>query len=166
MAPKKDDEIKNIIETYGNLLYRTAYMFLGNPHDVQDVLQEVLIKYMEKAPVFHEKEHEKAWLLKITSNLCKDYLRFNRRHTYVHLEDLENLPVTSSQREIIREIISLPAKWKTVLLLHYIEGYSVKETAKITGLTESNVKKRLQRGRDALKKQLTECEGLYEQYQL
>ena len=78
---------------------------------------------------------------------------------------IESLPVTSGQREIIREIISLPAKWKTVLLLHYIEGYSIKETAKITGLTESNVKKRLQRGRDALKKQLTECEGLYEQYQ-
>lgn len=168
MVPdKKDNEeaIKNVLTTYGNLLYRTAYIFLGNPHDVQDILQETLIKYMEKAPVFREKEHEKAWLLKVTSNLCRDFLRFHRRHACVNLDDLENLPVPPDQRDFIREITALPAKWKSVLLLHYVEGYSIKETAKITGLTENAVKKRLQRGRDALKKQLAESEGLYEQYQ-
>lgn len=52
MAQKSEEEIRNIIQTYGSLLYRTAFVILGNPHDVQDVLQEVLIKYMEKGAPF------------------------------------------------------------------------------------------------------------------
>ena len=68
MAAKKEEEMKTVIGIYGDLLYRTAYVLLGNPHDVQDVLQEVLLKYMEKAPDFHEEAHRKAWLLKVTAN--------------------------------------------------------------------------------------------------
>ena len=52
MNRKSEEEMQHIIRTYGNLLYRNAYVLLGNPHDVQDVLQEVLLKYMEKTPVF------------------------------------------------------------------------------------------------------------------
>ena len=52
MNRKSEEEMQHIIRTYGNLLYRNAYVLLGNPHDVQDVLQEVLLKYMEKAPCF------------------------------------------------------------------------------------------------------------------
>ena len=165
MAAKKEEEMKTVIGIYGDLLYRTAYVLLGNPHDVQDVLQEVLLKYMEKAPDFHEEAHRKAWLLKVTANLCKDYLRFNRRHAYVNLEELGNIRATSAQQDLLKTIISLPSKWKTVLLLHYVEGYRINEISRMTGLTENAVKKRLQRGREALKQQLTECEGLYEQYQ-
>lgn len=155
MARKSEEEIKNIIRAYGNLLYRTAFVVLGNPHDVQDILQEVLIKYMEKSPPFHDGEHEKAWLLKVTANLCKDYLRFNKRHTYVNLEEAENISASPEQTEILREVISLPAKWKTVLLLHYVEGYQIREISRITGLSEGAVKKRLQRGREALKSKLS-----------
>ena len=52
MNRKSEEELQHIIRTYGNLLYRNAYVLLRNPHDVQDVLQEVLLKYMEKTPVF------------------------------------------------------------------------------------------------------------------
>ncbi len=120
MNQKSEEEIRHAITVYGNLLYRMAYVHLGNIHDVQDVLQEVMIKYMEKSPFFHDSEHEKAWLLKVTSNLCKDYLRFNRRHTYVNLDQLESVCPAPDQRELLSEIISLPAKWKTILLLHYM----------------------------------------------
>ncbi|MDE7334258.1 MAG: RNA polymerase sigma factor [Lachnospiraceae bacterium] len=155
MTRKSEEEIKNVIQTYGNLLYRTACVILGNPHDVQDVLQEVLIKYMEKAPAFHDAEYEKSWLLKVTVNLCKDYLRFNKRHTYVNLEQAENVCASPEQMEILKEVISLPPKWKTVLLLHYVEGYQIREISHITGLSEGAVKKRLQRGREALKQKLS-----------
>lgn len=155
MAQKNEEEIKNVIQTYGNLLYRTAFVILGSPYDVQDVLQEVLIKYMEKSPSFHDAEHEKAWLLRVTANLCKDCLRFNKRHTYVNLEEAQNVCASPEQMEILKEVISLPARWKTVLLLHYVEGYRIKEISRITGLSESAVKKRLQRGREALKCKLS-----------
>lgn len=156
MNRKNEEEIRHVIDVYGNMLYRTAYILLGNIHDVQDVLQEVMIRYMEKAPLFKDAEHEKAWLLKVTSNLCKDYLRFNRRHTYVNLEQLENVCPAPKQRELLTEILSLPAKWKTILLLHYVEGYKISEISGITNLSENAVKKRLQRGKDALRQKLNE----------
>lgn len=153
MTEKNDSEVSHILQTYGDMLYRTACLLLGNPHDVQDALQEVLLRYLEKAPAFASREHEKAWLLRVTANCCKDSLRARRRHSHADLEPLrECLPARESRH--LQELYALPAKWKTVLILHYFEGYSVKEIAGILGLTENAVKKRLQRARDALRLEL------------
>ena len=160
MNTKSETEVQQVIQNYGNLLYRTAYILLGNAHDVQGVLQEVMIKYMEKAPDFQDVEHEKAWLLKVTANLCKDFLRFNRRHSYISLEDLELTSREPEDRNILKEVISLPSKWKTVLLLHYVEGYPLREIAGILGISENAVKKRVQRGKEALQKKLTISEQI------
>lgn len=153
MTEKNDSEVSHILQTYGDMLYRTAWLLLGNPHDVQDALQEVLLRYLEKSPAFASPEHEKAWLLRVTANCCKDCLRARRRHSHADLEPLrECLPTLEKQH--LQELYTLPAKWKTVLILHYFEGYSVKEIAGILGLTENAVKKRLQRARDALRLEL------------
>ncbi|MDE6389515.1 MAG: RNA polymerase sigma factor [Lachnospiraceae bacterium] len=153
---KSESEINRILQTYSDMLYRTAYLLLGNPHDVQDVLQEVLLRYMEKAPVFTSCDYEKAWLLRVTSNCCKDCLRFRKRRSYTNLEQIQECLPAPEDRQLLYELYALPAKWKTVLLLHYFEGYQIREIAKITGLSENAVKKRLQRGRDALKLDLTQ----------
>lgn len=155
MKRKSEPDVSRILQAYGDALYRTAYLLLGNPHDVQDVLQEVLLRYMEKSPVFLSQDHEKAWLLRVASNCCKDCLRFRKRHTYIDLEQLQEHLPAPEKRQLAQEIYSLPAKWKTVLLLHYFEGYSIKDIAGITGLSENAVKKRLQRAREALKIELT-----------
>ena len=150
MNRKSESELSHVLQEYGDMLYRTAYVLLGNPHDVQDALQEALLRYLEKAPVFASPEHEKAWLLRVTANCCKDYLRFCRRHTYLDLELLrECLP--AQEHPHLQDLYALPAKWKTVLMLHYFEGYSVKEIGGILGLSENAVKKRLQRAREALR---------------
>lgn len=154
MNGKTKSEIQHILQTYGDMLYRTAYLLLGNPDDVEDTLQEVLLRYMEKAPAFQSQEHEKAWLLKVTSNCCKDCLRFRKRHSYIELEQLQEYLPAPKEQQLLQELYTLPAKWKTVLILHYFEGYSVKEIAKITGLSESAAKKRLQRARETLKLEL------------
>ncbi|NBJ93064.1 RNA polymerase sigma factor [Parablautia muri] len=156
MNCKNEEQMRDVIQTYGDLLYRTGYVLLGNPHDVQDILQEVFIKYMEKAPSFHDKEHEKAWLLKVMANTCKDCLRFRKRHTHSNLEDLKNVCAVPSDASLLMELLALPLKYKTVLLLHYVEGYQIGEIAHITGLSENAVKKRLQRGRNALKELLSD----------
>lgn len=156
MNCKSEEQMKDVIQTYGDLLYRTAYVLLGNPHDVQDILQEVFIKYMEKAPSFRDREHEKSWLLRVTANTCKDCLRFRKRHACSSLEDLENICAAPPDIDLLKDLLNLPLKYKTVLLLHYVEGYQVGEIARITGLSENAVKKRLQRGRDALKEQLAD----------
>ncbi len=155
MNKKSEPDIKHILQTYGDMLYRTAYLLLGNPHDVQDVLQEVLLRYMEKSPAFLSSNHEKAWLLRVTSNCCKDCLRFCKRHTYIDLEQIQEYLPAPEEKQLIRELYALPAKWKTVLILYYFEGYTVKEIAQIASLSENAVKKRLQRAREALKLELT-----------
>lgn len=156
MDMERKNEIDRILQVYGDMLYRTAYLLLGNPHDVQDALQETLLRYMEKAPAFASRNHEKAWLLRVTANGCKDMLRFRKRHSHLDLEPLkEQLPAPDAQN-LMGEIYALPAKWKTVLILHYFEGYSVREIADILGLSENAVKKRLQRAREALKLELTQ----------
>lgn len=155
MFEKREPEVDRILQVYGDMLYRTAYLLLGNPHDVQDALQETLLRYLEKAPAFVSSDHEKAWLLRVVSNCCKDYLRFRRRHSCLDLESIrECLPAQENTH--LQELYALPAKWKTVLILHYFEGYSVKEIGEILGLSESAVKKRLQRAREALR---VEMEG-------
>ena len=103
-----------------------------------------------------ESKSLKAWLLKVTSNLCKDFLRFSKKHSCFGIEELEIPDVQKEYREILREVLALPAKYKSVLVLHYIEGYQLKEVAGILGISENAVKKRIQRGKEALKLKLDE----------
>ncbi|MCM1252400.1 MAG: RNA polymerase sigma factor [Clostridium sp.] len=149
----EDNRIENIITIYGDLLYRTGIMILGNPQDVQDVLQEVMLKVLQKKPEFRDSEHEKAWLLRVTINLCKDMLRFRRRHQYLPLDELgieAADAADTADRQLIQEIMMLPPGWKIVLLLHYVEGYSLKEIADILAISENAVKKRMQRAKKGL----------------
>lgn len=148
-----DNRIENIITTYGDLLYRTGIMILGNPQDVEDVLQEVMLKVLQKAPVFRDKEHEKAWLLRVTMNLCKDMLRYRHRRQYLPIDELA-LEADTEDKELLQEIAALPPKWKMVLLLHYVEGYSLKEIAGILSVSENAVKKRMQRAKKGLKERI------------
>ena len=151
-----DTRIENIINLYGDLLYRTGIMILGNPQDVQDVLQEVMLKVLQKMPEFHDSEHEKAWLLRVTINLCKDMLRFRFRHQYIQIDELEIEAVDTDDRQLLQEIIQLSSSWRIVLILHYVEGYSLREIADILSVSENAVKKRMQRAKKALRAKLEE----------
>lgn len=146
-----NDRATEVVSTYGNMLYRISMMMLKNEHDVQDVMQETFIRYLQKAPLFRNREHEKAWLLRVNINLCKDFLRFHKRNNYISLEDLELAVPEPKQAEIVREIMQMPEKYKAVLLLHYVEGYRIKEIASILKTTEAAVKMRIQRGKGMLK---------------
>ena len=152
-----EHKIEALMDSYGNLLWRTGIMMLGEPQDVQDIIQEVLLKYMQKRPVFHDAEHEKAWLLRVAVNLCRDMLRLRSRRRYFPIDELEPEAVGSTDaesREILEEIAMLPQKWKSVLLLHYIEGYSLKEISEILDVSENAVKKRMQRAKEALRRRM------------
>ena len=154
MNRKSESDISRILQIHGDMLYRTAYLLLGNPHDVQDILQEVLLRYMEKSPAFVSADHERAWLLRVTSNCCKDCLRFRKRYSYITPEQIQEFFPAPEERQLVLELYALPVQYKSVLLLHYFEGYSVKEIAGILKLSENAVKKRLQRAREALKLEL------------
>jgi RNA polymerase sigma-70 factor (ECF subfamily) len=131
-----------------------SFYLLQNEQDAQDVLQETLIRYMQKAPHFQTCEHEKAWILKVANNLCKDMLRFRKRNQYVNLDALSEImeaPGSLKEEELVVKVFSLKEKYKQVIYLHYYECLSVKEIAAILGISEEAVKKRLERGRLMLK---------------
>ena len=145
------DDIETLIHNHGNMLFRLCVMILGNASDAEDVIQETMIKYLQKAPKFENAEHEKAWLIKVSTNHCKDVLRFRRKHQMVDIEQVKEFIKDESDREIIDALMTLPEKYKVVLLLHYVEGYSTKEIAEMIDKTTSAVKMRLQKGRTLLK---------------
>lgn len=130
---------------------------LRNSHNAEDAVQETLMKYLIKNPKFANEEHRKAWLLRVANNTCKDMLRFISRHDHLNFDDLQ-ICETEQDKAILTQVIELPPKYKSVIMLHYIEGYSLREAAEILKISESAVKKRLQRGRELLK---LEWEGNY-----
>ena len=105
---------------------------------------------MQKAPEFLEKEHEKAWLLKVVSNTCKDILRFRGRHQTVNLEEIQEFSKEIQDTGILKALMSLPEKFRVVLTLYYVEENSIETIAKVIGRTTSAVKMRLQKGRKLL----------------
>lgn len=142
--------IEHIIGQYGDQLYRTCLITPGNEHDAQDALQETFIRYIYKSPVFHDKEHEKAWLFRVTVNCCKDILRFRFRHSYLEPETLNIPQVQTPDTGLLREVLKLPEKQRLPVVLHYIEGYSYEDIGNIMGISENAVKKRMQRAKNEL----------------
>lgn len=146
------DKAEAAVRKYGDSLMRIAYTYTRNMEDAQDMVQEAFIKYLTKAPEFLSTEHEKAWLIRITINICKNHLASSYIKGRAELD--ENLSVCDEYSTLADAVGSLPEKYRTAIHLFYYEGYSTKEIAKIIGLTESAVTSRLQRGRGLLKKML------------
>lgn len=146
------DDIETKINKYGDMLYRLCVLMLKNESDAEDVVQETIIKYYQKSPMFADSEHEKAWLIKVAANKCRDLLRFRVRHPQIDDDYLEKISCDSSDSGIIEALASLPEKFRLVLTLHYIEDYRVEDIAKIINRTSSAVKMRLQKGRKLLEK--------------
>ena len=152
VSERLDDDIETIINKYGDMLYRLCVLMLKNESDAEDVVQETIIKYYQKSPTFADREHEKAWLIRVATNKCRDLLRFRVRHPQIDDDYLEKITYDSSDSGIIEALASLPEKFRLVLTLHYIEDYRVEDIAKIIDRTSSAVKMRLQKGRKLLEK--------------
>lgn len=148
------DVLENILNTYGNMLFRYALIMLGNAEDAEDVIQDTLIKYWKKAPEFRDKDHEKAWLLTVVTNQCRDIQRFRMRHPAIDIESIAELSgemrEDASDTGILEALMTLPEKYKRVLYLYYVEEYRVEDIAGMIGRTVSAVKMRLKKGRQLL----------------
>ena len=144
------DRVEHMVYRYGNLLVRLCLVTLGNVNDAEDAVQETFIRYFRKAPVFEHAEHEKAWLITVALNKCRDMLRFRRRHMTVDPEEIRGFSEEVSHSGILDALMTLPEKFRIVLVLYYVEEYSTEEIARVIGRTRSAVKMRLQKGRRLL----------------
>jgi RNA polymerase sigma-70 factor (ECF subfamily) len=147
------DWMEEIIKQNEDKMFRTALAILGGKADAEDVVQDVFIKLFEKQPHFESPEHETAWLIRATVNLCKNFLRSHWWKKTVPL--LDTYPAqTDEQQSIIETVLSLSPKYRIVIHLFYYEGYSTKEIAEITEQKESTVREQLTRARRLLKNYL------------
>ena len=151
-------ETQALAESYRDRLFVAAFQVCGNAADAEDAAQEALLRYHTSEKQFESEQHIRAWLLRVAINCAKNLTRsFFRRNTVPLEEYMETLEFDSGQsREIFREVMNLPEKYRLVIHLYYYEDYSVAEIGRILGLTESNVKVRLSRGRKLLKEALQE----------
>ena len=150
--------VDDAFREYGDRVFAAAFQICGNRADADDVVQDTFVKYYTLDREYESEAHLKAWLLRVAINCAKNVSRsFFRRNT-VPLEDyMDALEFDSGEsRLIFREVMGLPEKYRLVIHLFYYEDYTVAEIGRILGLTESNVKVRLSRGRQLLKKALQE----------
>ena len=148
-------EIERVVNEYATMLLRVAYSQLNNRTEAEDAVQEVLLKYMEKAPVFQSEEHEKAWLLRVTVKHCKNHLASAWFRKRADLD--EGIPALDNEElEVVSAVAALPAKYRAVVHLYYFEGYSTKEIAEILHSRPNTVSSRLSRARALLAKALKE----------
>ena len=145
------DSYVNLIAQYGDMLYRIAIVILKNQMDAQDAVQSTFIKYIEKSPRLASRQHLQRWLAKVCTNICIDMLRQRKRQADLHIEDIGAIYCLEESSGIFDALIKVEEKFRMVLTLHYIEGYSVDEIAKIINRTPSAVKMRLKKGRRLLK---------------
>ena len=145
------------VAQHQDMVYRIALHWFGVPQDAEDAVQEVFLRlYTEKKP-FDGPEHLRRWLIRVTVNVCKDTLKSPWQKRRVPMESIpEPVFEQPEQRELYREVLALPDKYRTVLGLYYYEELSTREIAALLNIRQTAVTTRLARGRELLKQRLKE----------
>ena len=153
---RSEIEVNNAIKLYSDTMRRICILHLKSYHDAEDICQTVFIKYMCSDIEFESAEHEKAWIIRVTINACKDLLKSFFRSRTVNLNELicESDSVSSQSSEVLEAFLSLPPKYKNVIHLHYYEGYTAPEIAEILGKNVNTVYTLLTRAKKLLKETL------------
>ena len=163
----------DIVNLYQHKLYQICYRMLGNKQEAEDIAQEAFIRAYVNLHSFDQKRKFSTWLYRIATNLCIDRIRKKKPDYYLDAEvagtdglDMysqlaadealpeEQLEKMELQERIQYEISRLPEKYRSVIVLKYIEELSLQEIGEILDMQTGTVKTRIHRGREALRKQL------------
>ena len=153
---RSEQEVSNAIEQYSDMVLRLCTVYLKNSTDAEDIFQTVFLKYALHDAPFESTGHEKAWLIRVTSNACKDWLKSFFHSRTIPLEDLSDCApaVTSEQYAVMEALWSLPKQYRDVIYLHYYEGYTAPEIAGILKRNPNTVYTHLRKGKELLKELL------------
>lgn len=151
-----EEEAARAIGQYGDMVRRLCLVHLKNPADTEDIFQNVFLKYVLSPVVFESPEHEKAWLIRVTINACRDLVKSFFRSRTVPLEELldQPAPLLEEHREVLEAVLALPRKYRDAVYLHYYEGYTAAEIGKLLGKNTNTVYTLLTRAREQLRKTL------------
>lgn len=153
------EEFSNQVLAAEGSLYRVAKSILHNDEDCADAIQNGILKAYQKLDALQSEVHFKTWLTRIVINEC--YLLLRTAQKYVPLDQYPGWDVEAvydaeaeGESDVMIALVQLDEKYRIPLVMHEIEGYSVKEIGKILGLSETNVGNRIFRGKKKLRKQL------------
>lgn len=162
MLENKDDFAAQALNNYADMVWRICFLYLHNRADAEDVFQEVFIKLLLYNASFENETHEKAWLIRVTINACKDLLKSFWRKKTVIVDAIECPFVEPVNNELLAVVLSLPPKYKDVIYLHYYEDMSVPQMAAFLEMNENTIYSHLHRAKVLLKQKLEGKE--YEYY--
>lgn len=155
---RSDDEIKRAIDLYADTVKKLCMVHLKNEADTEDIFQTVFLKYFQSDIIFENDDHEKAWIIRVTINACKDLLKSFFRSKTVSVENYLNqqleIDTTLENRMILEIVLSLPDKYKNVVYLHYYEGYTAVEISRILNKNVNTIYTLLSRSKKILKEKL------------
>lgn len=152
-----EESLEARILAQAGLLYRISCGILRNPHDREDAVQSAMETAWKKAGSLRDESRLKSWLARVMINECYGILRKKQREL-----SMENLPETAAESPsedalLLREALEqLPLAQRLPLILHYFEGFSIKEAAGALRLPQGTVLSRMQRGREKLRQLLSE----------
>ena len=157
-----NNQAEHLLNDYGNSVLRMAYSYLHNTSDAEDVLQDTIIRFIKDRPMFESTLHEKAWVMRVAINICKNKIRYNKIRTTDELSE----ELMSEEKEdlafVWEAVKSLPVKYREVTHLYYHEGYSTSQIASLLGKNEQTGRSLLHRARKKLKlilKEVYDFEG-------
>lgn len=162
--PDIDAEIERLMNTYGNDVLRTSYMYLKDLQKAEDAFQEVFCRIYRKFGSFRGDSSEKTWIIRITINVCKDILRSSwlkrvlltdKIEVQNDLTDVESKIIKKDEnRRLFAVVTSLPRSYKEVMILYYYHEFDTAEISRALNIAEGTVRSRLHRGREILRSKL------------
>lgn len=148
-------EAQRFVTDYADPILRLCMTYSLTREDAQDICQEIFLKLLEQEKEFTDREHEKAYIIKMAVNACKNLLKSAGRRRVVPMDQAERVPAPEGEcSELIQLIRTLPEHYGAVVYLFYYEGYSLDEIAKLCSCTPAAARKRLSRSRKLLAKKL------------
>ena len=158
-----EEEFEEKYNLYSQELMNISYGYTRNREDSLDIIQNVFYKFFNSKKSFPTQLDEKHWLIRVTINECKDLLRRKSRITILDEDTINSISFKNDTDEenlrlykLSEKVEKLPEKYRVVIILYYYDSLPVKEIEKILKLSESAVKKRLERARTLLKKEMEE----------
>ena len=155
-------QAERLANTYADAILRLSYAYLKNTQDAQDVCQTVFVRLLTEPREFESGEHERAYILRMAANACKDLLKSPLRRRTCDLEACAQVPAPeTSDGSVLAAVNQLPAHYRSVIYLFYYEGYQASEIGEILEVPTATIHTRLARGRARLRELLGGTE--YEQ---
>lgn len=153
---RSEQEVNRAIERYSDMVRRLCMIHLKNYADTEDIFQTVFLKYVLSSVSFENEEHEKAWLIRVTINACKDLLKSFFHSRITSLDEIMEQPaeLPSDHREVLEAVLSLPQKYRDVIYLHYYEDYTAPEISRILGKKVNTIYTLLTRSKQMLREKL------------